>query len=269
MRFSIYNSPLVLLLVLLMLAGLSNLHAQQDPRFSDDMKHAGRTASELFSRTIRPDNEAVKTTLFSLLASGGASFADETVRDFWKNSKTPFWDTFFSFDEYYGNHYTMIPLAGIYTYGLLADDPASKRIGLKLMTASLLSVFYNAAIKTSVGRSRPYSQKGNCDFNPFSFNFEQTSFPSGHTTFTFAIAAVLEQEFHSTGITAAAYTAAVMTAFARMYNDVHWFSDTVFGAVIGYYIGKFAAEELDRLERNDSPSESVLKPVFTITIPLR
>lgn len=257
------------MLVFLLQAAEFNLHAQQPPQFSDDVKNAGKTASELFDRTFSPDKEALQITLLSLLAAGGASFADETVREFWKNSKSPFLDKFFSFDEFYGNHFTMIPLAGIYTYGLSAKDQASQRVGLKLMTASFLSICYNVIIKTSAGRSRPFRDKGYSDFNPFSFSFEQTSFPSGHTTFTFAIAAVLEQEYRSAGITAAAYTAAVLTAMARMYHDVHWLSDTVFGAVIGYYIGKFAAEELDRLQKKEIVPGSASRPFFSVTIPLR
>lgn len=269
MRSSFFNSLLILLFVFLLLAGPLTLHAQQNPRFSDDINHLGKTASELFSRTFSPDKEAVTTTLLSLIASGTAGLADETVRDFWKQNQSPFLDGLFFTDEYYGNHYTMIPIAGIYTYGLWADDDAAKQTGLKLLTASTLSILYNMIIKTAAGRSRPFNEKGNHDFNPFSFSFEQTSFPSGHTTFTFAIAAVLEQEYRSAGITAAAYTAAVMTAMARMYHDVHWFSDTVFGAVIGYYIGKFAVEELDRLDTKNLSTGYTSKPFFTITIPLR
>lgn len=269
MKFSIINSPLILLSVFLLLAGQSKLIAQQNPSFSDDMNHLGKTTSELFSRTFSPDEQAINTTLLALLASGTAGLADETIREFWKRSQSPFLDGLFASDEYYGNHYTLIPVAGIYTYGLMADDPATQRFGLKLMTASTLSIFYNVIIKTAIGRSRPFRDKGSTDFTPFSFSFEQTSFPSGHTTFTFAIAAVMEQEFNSPGITAAGYTAAVLTALARMYHDVHWFSDTVFGAVIGYYIGKFAAEELDRLSKKDALPGYSSKPFFTITIPLR
>lgn len=64
---------------------------------------------------------------------------------------------------------------------------------------------------------------------------DQKSFPSGHTTFAFAGAAVLHKEYWhvSPWISVAGYTVATATAIDRIAKDRHHWYDTVAGAGIG------------------------------------
>lgn len=61
------------------------------------------------------------------------------------------------------------------------------------------------------------------------------SFPSGHTSITFASATVLNQ-WYGPKIGIPAYTMAAFTAFSRMQDHYHWFSDVLFGATVGIAI---------------------------------
>ena len=61
------------------------------------------------------------------------------------------------------------------------------------------------------------------------------SFPSGHTTSSFACSTVLFIFFPILGIIA--YTWAALTGFSRIYLFVHYLSDVLTGAVLGTIIG--------------------------------
>jgi membrane-associated phospholipid phosphatase len=58
------------------------------------------------------------------------------------------------------------------------------------------------------------------------------SFPSGHSSATFATADVLAQEF-GWQIGAPAYAGAVYVAISRLAEKQHYLSDVVFGAAVG------------------------------------
>jgi membrane-associated phospholipid phosphatase len=80
-------------------------------------------------------------------------------------------------------------------------------------------------LKTAFGRNRPGASDSH------------QSFPSGHTAISFMTATHLTYAY---GWPAAvlAYPIAAFTGASRLADDVHWFSDTVGGAFLGYYIGR-------------------------------
>lgn len=65
------------------------------------------------------------------------------------------------------------------------------------------------------------------------------SFPSGHATNAFALAAAVNEELHHIGspadpwVSGALYGAASVTSFSRVLTDEHWLSDVIAGAVLG------------------------------------
>lgn len=244
------------------------LYAQQSPSFSDEMSDAGKTFTGLWKETLSPGRTGMQNYLFYTAATTGAFFLDEQVRDFAKANQSKLADMLFSTDAFYGEGYTYIPLLALYGYGIAANNRDIRNLGLKLTAASTFALFYNMSLKSLIGRSRPFLNQGNASFNPLSFAFENTSFPSGHTTFTFAIAAVVDHATNSLPLEALFYSAAVWTAMARIYHDVHWFSDTVAGAAIGYFAARWAARELDRLQNNRQLQNAPPAPIIYITIPL-
>ncbi len=80
-------------------------------------------------------------------------------------------------------------------------------------------------LKTVFGRNRPGSSDSH------------QSFPSGHTAITFMTATQL---MYAYGWKAAiiAYPLAIFTGASRLADDAHWFSDTVGGAALGYFVGR-------------------------------
>lgn len=111
-------------------------------------------------------------------------------------------------------------------------------IGTALFTGFLIC---NVTLKPLVDRLRP------CQVQPQDLIFvcpSDPSFPSGHTTASFAAALALSAFHPRWG--AAALTLAVAIAWSRMYLFVHWPSDVAAGILIGSFAGAFAVHVLQK-----------------------
>jgi len=70
------------------------------------------------------------------------------------------------------------------------------------------------------------------------------SFPSGHAAVTFSALPVMNKEYPQ--LKYVWTTAAVLVALSRVYLGVHYLSDVIFGAVLGYCCGWFFLEAKKR-----------------------
>lgn len=119
----------------------------------------------------------------------------------------------------------------------------TRKMGIAVLGALVLSlIFCNITIKPLVARIRPYDIKEGIDLiisKPSDF-----SFPSGHTSASFAAAVAIFACNKKWGIWAVSL--AVIIAFTRLYLYVHFPTDVLAGALLGtlcavisYYIVKF------------------------------
>jgi membrane-associated phospholipid phosphatase len=110
-----------------------------------------------------------------------------------------------------------------YTIGRAVRRPKIASLGADLIRAQIVSQTLTAGIKLSVRRMRP-------DGGEFSF-------PSGHTSVTFASATVLQRHFGwKAGIPA--YAVASYVAASRVQVKRHFLSDVAFGAALGVVAGR-------------------------------
>jgi len=96
-----------------------------------------------------------------------------------------------------------------------------------LWLSSIVSFALAFLLKLAISRPRPEYA---------AFVFTQYSFPSMHTVVAFALLPVLDREFPV--LKRFWLLFALLVAFSRLYLGVHYFSDVVWGALIGYLIGK-------------------------------
>ncbi len=125
-------------------------------------------------------------------------------------------------DEY-GNLLFQVPLAvGWWGIGH-AVGPKHADAGRDLLRAQISAASWTYAIKFAVNRTRP--------------NGDPRSFPSGHSSATFATATVVHRHY---GLKAALafYALGVYTSAARIHDRKHWLSDTVMGATVGIAAGR-------------------------------
>ena len=112
---------------------------------------------------------------------------------------------------------------GTYVIGRLQDSPTIAHIGSDLIRAQLLNGVLTLGLKVATDRDRP--------------DGGERSFPSGHTSATFASAAVLDSHFGwKVGIPA--YAVAGFVGWTRIRDNQHWLTDVVFGSTIGIVAGK-------------------------------
>jgi len=145
--------------------------------------------------------------------------------------------------ERFGAEYSMGVVAAFYLSGSLADNETAVLVAQDGLTASIIaSGLIAPVIKISTGRSRPYENAGTYNFQGLGANKLNTSFPSGHTTEAFALASVISSHYEEAWIKNTAYTVASLVGIARIYNDAHFASDVLAGALIGNWVGKSVVE---------------------------
>jgi hypothetical protein len=122
-----------------------------------------------------------------------------------------------------GNAITQGSLAiGTYAIGKLAHQDETTHIGSDLIRAQLLNGIFTEALKYGVNRTRPTGSNH--------------SFPSGHSSASFATAAVLQAHL-GWGVGSAAYAAAGFVGWCRLRDDQHWLTDVILGSTIGIVSG--------------------------------
>jgi len=118
--------------------------------------------------------------------------------------------------------------AAFATYGIgrAMSQPRVARLGAELVQAQLMAETLAFAVKQVVRRERP--------------DGTSYSFPSGHTTVSFASADILRRTF-GWKVGVPAYAVASYVAASRIQGRRHYLSDVVFGAALGTIAGRTVA----------------------------
>jgi membrane-associated phospholipid phosphatase len=134
--------------------------------------------------------------------------------------------------------WALVPAVMVGT-GLALKKPGLTRSGLRAVTSAALAGGITAVFKYTLGRERP-SVAGSepLEFIPFSGN---VSMPSGHTSTAFGFAASLAEDVHPLWAKIGLYTLATGTAWSRVYNNNHWTSDVLAGAIVGITSAKLVS----------------------------
>jgi membrane-associated phospholipid phosphatase len=128
--------------------------------------------------------------------------------------------------------------AGVIAGGLISHNEKVTHAGLRLLFSVGLAGGAAEGMKIVLGRERPSQNTSAWDFDPGHFD---TSFPSGHTTLAFAMAASLSDDIHRTWATVGLYGLATGVAVSRVYQQAHWVSDVVGGAALGITSAKLVS----------------------------
>ncbi|MBM3570128.1 MAG: phosphatase PAP2 family protein [Alphaproteobacteria bacterium] len=176
-----------------------------------------------------------------LAAIGGAFLVDDDVERWMKRHRSAKADTAASVAASFGTLNALGPaLAGGYALGRATDDAKLQETALLGAESLVLASAFAEGIKRGVGRDRPNEPDQKVDKADFNGPHARKdgSFPSGHTTAAFSVAAVVAAEYEQQpAVGAAAYGIAGLTGLSRLYDREHWLSDVVAGAGLGTGVG--------------------------------
>ena len=220
-------------------APLVFLSAQTDSIFLSDVNEALKVSADFYTSPLHFDTEDWIKLSAVVGFTGIATLADKNIRSFSQRNQSENFDKIFQIDKYYSTEFAGISLLAFYGYGLIADNSNVRKLAVKLATASLLAGSITLTTKIITGRGRPYKQDSQYYTNPFTFDNDYNSFPSGHTTLAFVYSTVMANEVDNIFWKVGWYTAAGLVVYARVYHNQHWFSDVAMGAAIGYFSGEF------------------------------
>jgi membrane-associated phospholipid phosphatase len=114
--------------------------------------------------------------------------------------------------------------AGMFAVGHVGDRPKISGLGADLLRAHAITAALTYGLQFAVRRERPDTS-------------DVYSFPSGHSSMTFATATVLERRFGwRAGIPM--YLIASYVATSRLHENRHHLSDVVAGATLGIIVGR-------------------------------
>jgi membrane-associated phospholipid phosphatase len=170
-------------------------------------------------------------------AVGITSLVDDELRDRWGDGD----DAFAAVGDAYAFVGPVVAL-GYYSVRGIGGDPAASRTAWSLGESALFTFVATGLTKVVVGRERPDVDQDSHSFRPFSLDDDDHSLPSFHTGLAFSTAAVLQDADLPVVLKGAAYGLAGLTAWSRLRDDRHWFSDTVAGGLLGYTIGRWTVQ---------------------------
>lgn len=131
--------------------------------------------------------------------------------------------------------------AASFAIGKATKNPELESVGRDLIRAQIVTQGLTQAIKYAVGRTRPDGSS-------------QTSFPSGHSSTTFATATVLQRHY-GWKVGVPAYAVAGYVATSRLAENKHYLSDVLFGAALGIVGGRTVTLDI-------KGSKFALSPMF-------
>lgn len=135
----------------------------------------------------------------------------------------------------------MIVLIGV--IGLVSGKKYNKWSSLIFLSSFSVSTYFYKVIKSFFHRPRPFHILENVRLllGPHG----GFSFPSGHATISFCLAAVIALRYPK--LRYASFSAASLVAISRVYIGVHYPSDILTGAVIGVFTGYFITKTVSEV----------------------
>ncbi len=234
-------SKYLVLLVFLNLEIFSQTEVDYGKVFLSDVNDFFQTGVNLVKQPTKWEGNDWLLLGGSLASTAVLFTIDDEVRNFALRNQSKFNDALFSVDDWITGPIALILPSAIYLYGFFANNKKVRRLGLHSAEALIYSTIITSVLKYTIGRSRPYTHRGNTDFLPFTFSTSNFSLPSGHATAAFALASVFSSAYENVYWDIFCYGTATAIAFARVYHDKHWLSDISLGGVIGYSVGSFIA----------------------------
>ena len=205
-----------------------------------DLRHFGTAFVKVYPMTFRRIFMHWQLSIAALFFVASAFYLDPAVRAIVKSFDDNIVGAVFEFGRWYGNGLpTLYLFAGLYVAGLIVKKYKLRETGLLILETYVFSGLITLIFKSSFGRFRPYTNKGDYVFYGWNWtNNDMFSYFSGHAAVSFALSTVLASTTKNIYLKSFYYLLAVITCVSRIYHNQHWFSDVVSGAISAYLISR-------------------------------
>ncbi|MDN5343590.1 phosphatase PAP2 family protein [Oceanotoga sp. DSM 15011] len=180
---------------------------------------------------VNDDYTFLKEEIFTFSSiSLGTFIFDESIRNFNEsiNIKFPSIESITDEKVLLGGNST------IFFYSIFSKDKKLQRVSLESFQKAFFAGSIAYASKIFFGRARPYLELGHNNFDFFNFNYNFHSFPSGHSTVSWALLTPYAENYNK-----AFYIIPAFISISRIIEDKHWTSDVIIGSALGFFIGKY------------------------------
>lgn len=235
----------------------------------------GDDASAIVKAPFDMDGDAVLRT-FAAGAAIGASMiwvdgaVDRGVRDHPDDMPWTAVHQFSRLTGWYGasGRNALITAAGLVGVvaagGAIADDDYVVDTAAIMGESVVFTWVFTSVSKVIFGRRRPYTEAGPHDFTWFADprHDASLSFPSGHASTAFALAAAAAGRHSNWYVQVPAYLFATSAAVQRIDARKHWTSDVLAGGLLGYAVSAFLVDRYHCTKPAPAPTYRV--PLFQI-----
>ena len=219
------------------------LYAQEKNVIKSDLKRISETTANYFKAPFKFNSNDLSKAGLLTSATFFSSLVDNEVRNFSSENFDSSNVLLHKFDSYYHIEFMSAAIVGLYLYGNISNKSQVRVLSVDLLSSSLLTGITTFAMKSFFGRSRPYQTDDHYEFNWFEYEDKFLSFPSGHTSLAFSFSTIMAEQNKTFLWKSIWFSAATLVGASRIYNNKHWFSDVVMGAIIGYVSAKFVLNQ--------------------------
>lgn len=169
-----------------------------------------------------------------------------------------------------GSGQYLLPIsAALYLAGSMSKSQGLRDAGLGCATAHLTTAGVRGLLFLLVQRDRPRTSPDDAFIFdvPGTRDWNKHSFFSGHIANSMGCASFLSHRFSLHAAEPVIYGYVIAIGAGRVVDGRHWFSDTVFGALFGYVVGRTISERmLGREQTSKTPSGTPL--VISFSVPM-
>lgn len=158
--------------------------------------------------------------------------------------------------------YLLLLSGGLYATGLAFDNDGLRDAGIGCATADISGTFARHLLARLLGRMRPESTRNPYIIRPLAWgDWEMRSFPGGHAANIMACTAFWNNRFDLGFVGPLLYIAAAAIGMARVVDQAHWTTDTLFGIFFGWSVGTAVADRFnERRDDSGDPAASLVGP---------
>ena len=165
--------------------------------------------------------------LWPFVIGAGASLAAVSIDDELSDELRGRFDEYGEIGSFVGHPVTIAASVGaLVVAARLTENRRFRAFSYSLAQAQILDSALKIGLKATVPRTRPNGENAN-------------SFPSGHTSGTFAFATVAGH-YYGKKVGIPGYVVAALVGGSRIEKGKHYLSDVLFGATLGYITGRTA-----------------------------